>query len=360
MTSPADRLVSPWYPGLTCDHLYDDCPSRQRGLPELRRYDMDFVGAMGLDPLGTDVCGMCVHRWKREDRLEVRAMTTPVCRVTNCDHPTTDIGEARDNLAAIIDLYAYLLDQAFYGGHDGHLEADRPYPTDAMTILGPTCNLEAWAHQTATRVRATITGREWITDDHDHDGDHPALVLAYWDDMWRNLNQHLPHPTPTISSTAGYLDQNMTGMANEPRALFAEFAADMHNTRARLEAILYAGERDEKGAPCLHCRALLVRRTAPPNPGARDQGGLRDMWDCPRCHRTYGTAEYWNAVAAAYRANAPALTADDIHTEYGVPTGSIRGWASLGKVRKRGRDLAGRILYDVADTRRAANLEVVA
>jgi hypothetical protein len=286
----------------------------------------------------------------------------PICRVANCDHPVTDVGQARDNIHAIIDLYAYLLDQAFYGGHDGRLEADRPYPTDAMVMLGPTANLDTWARRITLRLdvnyRATLETWDgplpdpWITDDHDHDGDHPALVLAYWDDMWRNLNQHLPHPNPSIASTATYLDQNITGMANEPRALFHEFANDMHNTRARLETILYAGERDEKGAPCLHCKALLIRRTAPPNPGARDQGGLRDMWDCPRCRRTYGTAEYWNAVAAAYRANAPALTADDIHTEYGVPTGSVRGWASLGKVTRRGRDLAGRILYDVADVRR--------
>jgi hypothetical protein len=265
----------------------------------------------------------------------------------------------RDDLTQIVDLYTHLLDQALNGGHNGHPEASRPYPTDPMTILGPVANLEAWAHQTTTRIRATITGREWVTDDHDHDGDHPLLVLGFWDDMWRTLNHHLPHPRPTIATTAAYLDQNMTAMAREPRALFHEFSADMARTRSQLEAILYAGERDEHGAPCLHCKATLTRRCDPPRPGNKlDQGGLRDMWDCPRCNRTYGPAEYWNAVAAAYRANAPALTADDMASQYGIPTGSVRGWASLGKVRKRGRDLAGRILYDVADTRRAANLEV--
>jgi hypothetical protein len=60
-------------------------------------------------------------------------MTTPVCRVTSRDHPTTDIGQTRDNLTAILDLYTHLLDQALNGGHNGHLEADRPHPSKRMT-----------------------------------------------------------------------------------------------------------------------------------------------------------------------------------------------------------------------------------
>jgi hypothetical protein len=65
-------LVSPWYPGLTCDHIYDDCPNRQRGLATLQRHGDDWVGGdlFSLDPLGEDVCGMCAHRWKRKNRAE--------------------------------------------------------------------------------------------------------------------------------------------------------------------------------------------------------------------------------------------------------------------------------------------------
>ncbi len=293
-------------------------------------------------------------------------MTVPVCRVPSCDHPVADIGEARDNLNAIIDLCAHLLDQAIHGGHDGHLEAARPHPTDAMVMLGPVASYTEWARRCNVRLdtfyRRHIEGLPadpWITDDHDHDGDHPLQVLAWWDDMWRTLNQHLPPVTPSIATHAAYLDQHMTRMANEPRALFHEFASDMTKLRTHLEAVLYAGERDEHGAPCLHCKAMLIRQCDPPRPGHKhDQGGLRDMWQCPRCNRSYGYAEYHNAVAASYRANAPALTADDMADQYGIPKGSIRAWASLGKIRKRGRDLAGRILYDVADTRHAANQDV--
>lgn len=57
--------TSPWFAGLTCDHLYSDCPNRQRGLAELERCGWGELGGEGLDPHGTDVCGLCVHRHNR-------------------------------------------------------------------------------------------------------------------------------------------------------------------------------------------------------------------------------------------------------------------------------------------------------
>lgn len=59
----------PWWLGLTCDHLYEDCPNRQRGLAELRKYDWDGQGR-GLydphDPNDIDLCGMCRYRHNRK------------------------------------------------------------------------------------------------------------------------------------------------------------------------------------------------------------------------------------------------------------------------------------------------------
>ena len=34
--------------------------------------------------------------------------------------PVSSVGQARDDLTQTVDLIAYLLDQALYGGHDGH------------------------------------------------------------------------------------------------------------------------------------------------------------------------------------------------------------------------------------------------
>lgn len=48
--------TSEWYAGLTCDHLYADCPNRKRGEAELRRVGWWFKGD-DLRVHGTDVCG---------------------------------------------------------------------------------------------------------------------------------------------------------------------------------------------------------------------------------------------------------------------------------------------------------------
>lgn len=43
------------------------------------------------------------------------------------------------------------------------------------------------------------------------------------------------------------------------------------------------------------------------------------------------------------------FTASQLKETYRIPEGSTRGWASKGLVTKRGKDIAGRQLYDVAD-----------
>ena len=59
--------------GVTCDHLYPDCPAiaRWRDSP----FNQHGVGRVlqGLvDPAGTDICGLCSQRWK-DDELQRRA-----------------------------------------------------------------------------------------------------------------------------------------------------------------------------------------------------------------------------------------------------------------------------------------------
>ena len=59
------ECVSPWFAGLICDHLFDNCPNRARGEDELRRVGWWSVGGDDIDPHGTDVCGLCLHRHNR-------------------------------------------------------------------------------------------------------------------------------------------------------------------------------------------------------------------------------------------------------------------------------------------------------
>ena len=55
-----------WFAGLTCDHLYADCPNRTRAEVTLRRCGEWDMHGVGIDPDGSDVCGMCVHRYRRD------------------------------------------------------------------------------------------------------------------------------------------------------------------------------------------------------------------------------------------------------------------------------------------------------
>lgn len=67
-----DRCTSPWFAGLTCDHLFADCPNRARGEVELRKAGWWNTGTSGhhlspdIDPHGGEVCGLCLHRHNRK------------------------------------------------------------------------------------------------------------------------------------------------------------------------------------------------------------------------------------------------------------------------------------------------------
>lgn len=64
----SEVCTSAWFAGLTCDHLYANCPNRKRGEAELRRAGWwDLGGKTGLRVHGSDVCGLCVHRHNRTE-----------------------------------------------------------------------------------------------------------------------------------------------------------------------------------------------------------------------------------------------------------------------------------------------------
>lgn len=257
----------------------------------------------------------CVGRcWNHCD--DANPQTCPEC-----------VGLVRDHIGEIIRLSEQLPVQAVDGGTEGHLLAGAPIPGgEAMVLLGPG-SLGAQA------------------SDHEHesyaDPVPPLLLLATWEDDFRHELGHPAGPRATIWRCADYLGEHLTMLAQRHPA-FDEFAADLARCRTRLEDVLGEGERDEKGAPCMDCQTLLVRRSHP-------RHGLLDEWACPRCRATYTAAEYWNAVRRDYQDNATALHAEAIERRTGVAIGTIRVWVNRDKVRTRGKDEEGRVLYDVED-----------
>ncbi len=96
---------------------------------------------------------------------------------------------------------------------------------------------------------------------------------------------------PTIQSEAQWLLDNLRWIYDN-EVKWDDFAKDIATARRRLEAVLYAGEREERSTvPCIDCdmdrdgrfiKVLLVLRYG--------QTPELDRWACPRCDRRYDKA----------------------------------------------------------------------
>lgn len=63
IVTTTSSLVATWWKGANGDHLYENCPCRQRSLPELTRMGWDRQGRGEIDPTDATVCGWCSRVW---------------------------------------------------------------------------------------------------------------------------------------------------------------------------------------------------------------------------------------------------------------------------------------------------------
>lgn len=282
------------------------------------------------------------------------------------------INRARRDLVAIWDLVAMLPEHALRSATNGHLAAAEPIPGgDAVVMLG--------------------RGSEGLSEDgttNSGDPEPPAWILGWWEEIWREalvLGSKRPvwqrRADRTIAAAHLFLNEHLDWAAQYHHG-FQVFARDIGGLRRHLEALLRAGDAPQDGVQCFECAGTLERVyraprpcSCPPSPhhvrGAspcpacvwesthrsHDQGGLVDPdpdvgWHCLRCHREYSAGEYRLAVSAAYDQLAAAdfRTQSDVTRLTGCPRGTIQGWASRGKVRRR-KDSSGRVTYSVSDVR---------
>jgi hypothetical protein len=283
--------------------------------------------------------------------------------VTRWDATKARLQIAQD-LTAIEDTYARLRAEAYH--HAG--DSDIPGGT-ATVMLGPRADVEAWLHIQESAARGRLNpGNKWSSrhqvaielDEIQTQGSEPPLsFLAGWVDIIRAERAQGPGPThATITTEAGYLRDALdwiTATDHETGAPWwspaQTFIDQLHDVRYALEEVLKEGERDDTGAPCLNetCKGVrLVKKWAgtidKPRPAAFD------IWQCPRCSRRYKADEYRIATRQASRIYADRLTASDMLETYRVQPATLRKWVERGKVRRRGKDQSGRILYDVSDT----------
>jgi transposase-like protein len=245
-------------------------------------------------------------------------------------------------LTTIVSLYRDLESEAL------HRYADKEYPGgEAMVMLGPVANLEAFNYRQLSELMGRTTGG-MVFEGPDSDPAPPLLVLAGWSEVVATEKGDVRTQRATIEREAEYLRSNIDWMGSEDEygePVFLpidELDRDLAGLEKRLEALLKAGTRLTHGAPCLHCPDKNLVR----NEDAKY--GLQDSYYCPGCKRTYEKDAYDYAVGTAHLAHATELTAVQIETRTGIKATRVRVWGSRHPELKTKRSPEGPWLYDVA------------
>jgi hypothetical protein len=235
--------------------------------------------------------------------------------------------------------------------------SDRDMPGgDAMNMIGPVANLEAWEHRYEAAETAAMsedaTLPTYIRDQLDTEA-HPLLVLATWEDLIReerNQPTDLKASVPrAIAYIRGSLDWAFrTNSFGEQEWLAVDaLARDLKAVRSGIESVLHDGIRTDRGADCLTCFQPLVHEWVGDhdNPKTLED----DKWVCRTCEEVSTFAQYLKALENEYMWRATWLSADYVLMAYRIPVGTLQGWASKGHVRKRRNVHTGRMTYHVPE-----------
>lgn len=329
------------------DRHAEDCPDQHWHPP------LSWQPCPGCEPCPEPHCGVC-------GREHVEQLTCPTC-----------LGEARDHLSEIrrLELGVPLEAQEL-----GDVESE------AAMLAGPVANPEAYAQRRSYGYHEpeevkTKTGA--IVGE-----DHPLWILGTWDLLVTEHYDTRRTGRITVATSAAYLDLVLSDLAQDPAFPFPDLAHDLRRAREHLEDVLHDGERNDSGAPCMSCGAVLQKPTRKrrecthPTPArtllatlhtypelpvwttelqaAReacttcDQGGRADYWECPRCKRRHTEGQYRFAVMNLHRDEAAWLTDRDMEIRTGVKAATVRSWGREGGPVRRRRD-SGRTVYAVAD-----------
>ncbi len=271
------------------------------------------------------------------------------------------IVEVSRDLTEIVNLCDELLAEAINKAADPLMPGGL-----ALVALADVASLQEWSDLLeAAELRHQADPENWpapVVDDDD-EWEPPLQTLLFWTEAWRETHGYPLERRPTVTSEARFVRWALDwAWDNEPH--FDDFAEDVRKAKSRLEDLLHEGLRSRHGVPCFDCNVDLVRPSRPPrnvrwcegHEGvctwphrfcAHDRGGLADEWKCPRCDRHYGVEDYVRAVKHAHLAHADWLTAPDCEQRTGAKAGTIKVWASRGKVPKRLDPETRRVLYHV-------------
>lgn len=209
----------------------------------------------------------------------------------------SDIIEVQRNLTTIIAMCVELRAQAINDAQateDGHsLPGGK-----AMIALAPVANQEAWTNRYEA---AEHWGRDASYIEAEDDAWEPPLqTLCFWSEQWRTERGVVLDVRPTIESEANFIKFNLEWVFDN-ELHWADFAKDIAKALARIENMLHAGERPERGVPCMYDGARLERSLECKRTKGVEVWDWSD-WSCPKCHRTWTDSAYWANVNAANEA----------------------------------------------------------
>lgn len=302
------------------------CKWTSRDTPRILpgRHTDDCADRYGDDPNGCAGCLPCT-----EDHCVVCRRVHAIGACAECT------AEARAGLHEIARLCDSLPEEVEHRGVEG----------EAMMLLGPVSDPEAWGHVTAS-INVGRLPKEWVEQGGGER--HPLTVLLSWQMCWRDALEHDEAPDATLTTAVDYVDRTLGYMATHPEleVPFEDFAADVRRCVGHLEAVLHDGEQRDTGAPCMTCGVPLER--------VWGKDLEADGWRCPRCRETSTEDQYRFAVAHLHRTEAEWLTDRDMEQRTGIKAGTVRVWANRGEVTRR-RD-QGRTVYAVAEVLGRAGL----
>lgn len=214
---------------------------------------------------------------------------------TSTIHP---IAKVAGYLTEIIDMEAKLEAEAENKANDALMPGGL-----AMVALAGVANLEAWEHQYET---AESFGRaaDHVLDEDDA-WEPPLQTLCFWSEQWRAEHGAEYGKRPTIASEANYIRWALDwAWGNELH--WSDFETDIRKAKERLESLLMAGERADRGAPCLYdaCKGVRLVRKLEPYGNAEGKRAWRHTdWHCPKCKRSWDEDGYARMVTAAHEAS---------------------------------------------------------
>lgn len=212
---------------------------------------------------------------------------------------------ARD-LREIETLYEGLLVQAVHKANDRLMPGG-----EAMVALAPVGSPYEWGENVAAEEFYHLSicnrldhSRCHYAESEDDEGEPPLQTLLFWSEQWRAEAGYSLDRRPTISTEANFIRGSLD-WAWDNEMHWDDFAKDVRKARQRLENLLLAGERAERGVPCLYdeCRGVrLVRKMVPARSDEGEKIWRRSDWHCPRCKRTWDEDRYAAMVTAANEA----------------------------------------------------------